>query len=221
MKRKFCSVLAFLASLPVGANPAPAQTPSAPLLLQRSSRRLSQPQGRWWYCTCGHWCGPCLKEFLDREAGARSQQPGVDFLPVSLDDPTNRNAALVGRVLAARPRLAVEPHLEGRPPEDFVADLDPSWEGEIPAFFSYDARATCALLRRQHQPRRLRAIDQRPLAARAIASRIPDRAEGLLLHDIHVQNDEQPSPEMVLPSSQVSPSSLSTTPLPQEDGRCS
>jgi thiol-disulfide isomerase/thioredoxin len=93
------------------------------------------------------WCGPCLKELpllakLAREASSR----GIDFLAVSLDDPTDRSAVLVGRVLLAKtgdPQWS--PILKADRAEDLVADLDPSWEGEIPAFFAYDREG---LLRR-------------------------------------------------------------------------
>jgi thiol-disulfide isomerase/thioredoxin len=86
------------------------------------------------------WCLPCLKELpllakLAREASSR----GIDFLPVSLDDPTQPSAALVARVLAAKtgnPQWS--PILNADHIEDLVADLVPSWEGEIPAFFAYD-----------------------------------------------------------------------------------
>ena len=86
------------------------------------------------------WCLPCLKELpllakLAREASSR----GIDFLPVSLDDPTERGAALVGRVLAAKtgnPQWS--PILNAEYVEDLVADLAPSWDGEIPVFFAYD-----------------------------------------------------------------------------------
>jgi len=86
------------------------------------------------------WCGPCLKELpmvakLAREAGSR----GLDFLPVSLDDPTEASAVFVARVLAAK---TGNPHwspiLKTDHIESLVGDLDPRWEGEIPAFFAFD-----------------------------------------------------------------------------------
>jgi len=149
MKRKFwLGLLAFLASLPVGANPAPAQTPSAPFITPAQLKAtLAGHKGRvvvlhlW-----ATWCGPCLKELpliakLAREASSQ----GVDFLPVSLDDPTNRNAALVGRVLAAKTGDSQwSPILKADRPEDFVADLDPSWKVRSQPSFPTTARATCA-----------------------------------------------------------------------------
>jgi thiol-disulfide isomerase/thioredoxin len=121
---------------------APAQAPSAQFITPAQLKAtLASHEGRvvvlhlW-----ATWCGPCLKELprlakLAREAGSR----GVNFLPVSLDDPTERSAALVGRVLFAKtgdPQWS--PILKADRAEDLIADLDPSWEGEIPAFFSYD-----------------------------------------------------------------------------------
>ena len=145
MMRKLSIALvlcAFLASARTDANPSPAQTPSAPFITPAQLKvTLASHKGRvlvlhlW-----ATWCGPCLKELpliakLAREASSQ----GVDFLPVSLDDPTARSAALVGRVLAAKTGDPLwSPILKADRAEDFVADLDPSWEGEIPAFFSYD-----------------------------------------------------------------------------------
>jgi thiol-disulfide isomerase/thioredoxin len=86
------------------------------------------------------WCGPCLEELpgvakLAREASSR----GVDFLPLSLDDPTERSAALVARVLAAK---TGNPHwspiLRADHIESLFDEIDPRWQGEIPAFFAFD-----------------------------------------------------------------------------------
>jgi thiol-disulfide isomerase/thioredoxin len=131
-----------LAGAGAGAGTAPAQTPSARFITPAQLKaNLASRKGRvvvlhlW-----ATWCLPCLKELpllakLAREASSR----GVDFVAVSLDDPTERDAALVGRVLLAKtgnPQWS--PILKADHVEDFVGDLVPSWEGEIPAFFAYD-----------------------------------------------------------------------------------
>src|SRR5688572_23660307 len=96
--------------------------------------RMKQHQGRpllvhvW-----ASWCAPCVKELplvgqLVRDARAR----GVEVLSVSLDNPSA--AAQVARVLdrkggAALTRLIVRmDQLDA-----VIAQLDPDWEGEIPA----------------------------------------------------------------------------------------
>jgi thiol-disulfide isomerase/thioredoxin len=134
------SLGAYLAS--ASAGPAPAQSTAAHFITPAQLKAtLAGHKGRvvvlnlW-----ATWCQPCLKELpllakLAREASSR----GIDFLPVSLDDPTDRSAALVGRVLAAKtgdPQWS--PILKADRAENLFADLDPSWEGEIPAFFAYD-----------------------------------------------------------------------------------
>ena len=138
--RPVLGLCVFLAVAPVGATPAVA--PSARLITPAQLKAtLVSHKGRvvvlhFW----ATWCLPCLKELpllakLAREASSR----GVDFLPVSLDDPTERSAALVGRVLAAKtgnPQWS--PILNAEYIEDLAADLAPSWEGEIPVFFAYD-----------------------------------------------------------------------------------
>ena len=143
MKRRIWSILRLCALL-VGAqvSAAPAQVPSAHIITTGQLKAtLASHKGRvvvlhlW-----ATWCLPCVEELpllakLAREASSR----GVDFLAVSLDDPTERSAARVGRVLLTKtgnPQWS--PILKADHPEDFVADLVPSWEGEIPAFFAYD-----------------------------------------------------------------------------------
>ena len=142
MKRKlWLGLCAFLAGAQAGAA-APAQVASAQFITPAQLKTtLASHKGRvvvlhlW-----ATWCAPCLKELpmlakLARETSSR----GVDFLAVSLDDPTDRSAARVGRVLAAKtgnPQWS--PILKADRAEDLFADLDPSWEGEIPAFFAFD-----------------------------------------------------------------------------------
>ena len=129
-----------LSIAPAGA--APAVAPAARLITPAQLRAtIANHKGHvvvlhlW-----ATWCLPCLKELpllaqLAREASSR----GIDFLPVSLDDPTERSAAFVGRVLAAKTGNPLwSPILNTDRVEDLVADLVPSWEGEIPAFFVYD-----------------------------------------------------------------------------------
>ena len=72
---------------------------------------------------------------LAREASKH----GIDILPVSLDDPTERNAELVGRILAVKtgnPNWS--PILKLDNIERFIKEVTPGWQGEIPAFFYFD-----------------------------------------------------------------------------------
>jgi thiol-disulfide isomerase/thioredoxin len=132
----------FLIGTQGGARPAGAPVPSASFITPAQLKAtLASHKGRvvvlhFW----ATWCLPCLEELpllakLAREASSR----GIDFLPVSLDDPTDRDAVLVSRVLAAKtgnPRWS--PILQTDHVETLVADLDPRWEGEIPVFFGFD-----------------------------------------------------------------------------------
>jgi len=142
MCKLWLALCVFAASARADVVPAPAKAPSAQFITPAQLKAtLASHKGRvvvlnlW-----ATWCAPCLKELplvakLAREASSR----GIDFLAVSLDDATDRSAARVGRVLAAKtgdPQWS--PILKADRAEDFVSDLDPSWEGEIPAFFAYD-----------------------------------------------------------------------------------
>lgn len=133
---------ALLLATTASAGPAAAQAPSARFITPAQLKAmLASHKGHvvvlhFW----ATWCSPCVKELpllarLAHEASSRD----IDFLPVSLDDATERSAALVGRVLAAKtgnPQWS--PILNTDYVEDLAADLVPSWEGEIPAFFAYD-----------------------------------------------------------------------------------
>lgn len=86
------------------------------------------------------WCQPCMHELpmlakLARESSAR----GVDFLPVSLDDASERSALWVGRVLASKTGdSGWSPILKWDEGESITESFDPRWQGEIPVFFVYD-----------------------------------------------------------------------------------
>lgn len=86
------------------------------------------------------WCDACMEELplvgrLAQEANPR----GIDVLSFSLDDPTDRAAAQVGKVLDERgSEVMSRAIVRVDDPDAFVAGIDPKWEGSIPAFFAYD-----------------------------------------------------------------------------------
>jgi len=95
------------------------------------------------------WCAPCLTElpFLDR-AAKDLRLRGVDFLPVSLDSPTQLSAKHVGALLAQRVRDAHwSPILKVDDIDAFMTSIDPGWEGAIPVFFAFDSETR---MRRTH-----------------------------------------------------------------------
>ncbi len=95
------------------------------------------------------WCPPCMAElpFLARLA-ADARRRGIDFLPVSLDDPSAQSARHVSEVLARRVQ---DPHWSAivriSDADAFMTSIDPHWDGGIPVFFAFDRRAR---LRRIH-----------------------------------------------------------------------
>jgi thiol-disulfide isomerase/thioredoxin len=86
------------------------------------------------------WCGPCVGELsLLARLAQDFRRKGVEFVPVSLDDPDKRSAERVGAVLSRRVGDAAwSPILTTPDAAAFVRGLAPAWEGEIPVFFAYD-----------------------------------------------------------------------------------
>jgi thiol-disulfide isomerase/thioredoxin len=120
----------------------PAEEQARVITVSELTRELRSHRGRpvilhFW----ATWCVPCLTElpFLDRAAKLLSSK-GVDFLPVSLDSPTQRSAQHVGALLTQRVR---DPHwspiLKVGDIDAFMTSIDPHWEGAIPVFFAFDS----------------------------------------------------------------------------------
>ena len=130
-----------LASLFIGVAAAGSEKPASIISLDDLRSTMKQRHGRvlvlhlW-----ATWCAPCVQELplvaaLARDARAR----GIDVYSVSLDDPTEGAAAKVARVLAERGGEAMtRTILRMADPDAFIAQIDPAWEGDIPAFFVYD-----------------------------------------------------------------------------------
>ena len=83
------------------------------------------------------WCGPCLEELpvidrFAREARAR----GATFISVSLDD-LKRGPHVLDVLRRRAPNLtAFVARFDD--PDRYIALFSTSWEGAIPALFSYD-----------------------------------------------------------------------------------
>jgi thiol-disulfide isomerase/thioredoxin len=95
------------------------------------------------------WCVPCLAELpLVARLAQDSRRKGVDFLAVSLDNPSRQSAQHVSALLAQRIR---DPQwsaiLKIADADAFMTSIDPNWEGAIPVFFAYDQNSR---LRRSH-----------------------------------------------------------------------
>ena len=131
-----------IATAKVGRDGQPAAEQARVITVAEFAKELRSHKGRpvilhFW----ATWCVPCLTElpFLDRAAKRLSGQ-GVDFLPVSLDSPTQLSAQHVGALLNQRVR---DPHwspiLKVGDIDAFMTSIDPHWEGAIPAFFAFDS----------------------------------------------------------------------------------
>jgi thiol-disulfide isomerase/thioredoxin len=118
-----------------------ASRPVAIISLAEFTAAMKQRQGQvvllhlW-----ATWCTPCVRELPVVAAWAKvARARGVDVYSVSLDDASDRGAAKVARMLDERgSETMTRTILRLDDPDGFVARVDPSWEGAIPAFFVYD-----------------------------------------------------------------------------------
>ncbi|MDX2019209.1 MAG: TlpA family protein disulfide reductase [Deltaproteobacteria bacterium] len=129
--------------------PAPTQAPdplrgAGPALFvtlpEIRARIRSSPRSLVLLHMWASWCPPCIQE-LPTMADLAESLPSRDMelLSVAMDEPTRRNAALVGRVIDGRARGALTRAIARFEDVDaFVAGLDPQWEGSIPALFAYN-----------------------------------------------------------------------------------
>jgi thiol-disulfide isomerase/thioredoxin len=150
MNRARRSLVALLAVL--AGSPATAAGAAKPRVISRADLdgAIKHRQGRplllhvW-----ASWCQPCVRELplvtaLVREARAR----GLDVSSVSLDEENERAVARMARVLKLPGGAAIDRTiLRMDDPDAVVAQIDPDWEGDIPAFFAYDKAGK---LRRAH-----------------------------------------------------------------------
>lgn len=104
------------------------------------ARIRSSPRGLVLVHMWASWCPPCIQE-LPIMADLAESLPSRDMelLSVAMDEPTRKNAALVGRVIDGRARGALTRAIARFENVDaFVAGLDPQWEGSIPALLAYN-----------------------------------------------------------------------------------
>jgi thiol-disulfide isomerase/thioredoxin len=90
------------------------------------------------------WCLPCLAELPTLGQFARDMKgKGVELVSISLDDPTDKAANTVGRLISERAYDALHNAIVRiDDPDSFVTSVDPEWEGSIPALFAYDRSGT-------------------------------------------------------------------------------
>ena len=104
------------------------------------------------------WCDPCRAEFPDLvRIDEDYRNRGLDFITVSLDDPSEINT-LVPQFLQ-RMRARMPAYLLNTPePDVAIAVVDPTWSGGLPATFLFDASGQIAFKHTgQIKPKELRA----------------------------------------------------------------
>ena len=86
------------------------------------------------------WCGPCREEFPDLvRIDADYRTRGLDFILISVDDVSEINSAVPQFLQEMRATMPT--YLLNTPePEAAISAVDPTWAGELPATFLFDAR---------------------------------------------------------------------------------
>jgi thiol-disulfide isomerase/thioredoxin len=85
------------------------------------------------------WCAPCREEFPDLvQIGKDYKTRNLDFVIVSLDDPTEIKTAVPRFLLRMRAQMPAY-LLNANEPDTAIAAVDPEWAGGMPATFLMDA----------------------------------------------------------------------------------
>jgi thiol-disulfide isomerase/thioredoxin len=147
LTRRWIAV-ALLAAVVPGTSAAADKATIISLDQLRSTMKMRHQRGLVLHVWAS-WCQPCLRELpLVAELARSARARGLDFYSVSLDDPTERGAARLTRVLDELGGADIDRAiLRLSDPDAAVAQIDPGWEGDIPAFFAYDRAGK---LRRSH-----------------------------------------------------------------------
>ena|SRR5256885_6409237 len=86
------------------------------------------------------WCEPCREEFPDLVKIAEAYKArGLDFALVSLDDAEDINTKVPEFLREMRVELPSY-LLNVNEPETAIQAVDPTWKGDLPATFLYDAQ---------------------------------------------------------------------------------
>ena len=114
------------------------------------------------------WCAPCREEFPDLvKIRARNSPQRLDFVTVSLDDPSDIGAAVPDFLRQMRATDIPAYLLNADSPEAAIALFDPDWRGELPATFLYDPQGRLAYKHRGRiKPAELQAAIDQALAAK-------------------------------------------------------
>lgn len=82
------------------------------------------------------WCGPCVKELPHfKELSEAYANKPVKFILMSLDAKANLNQTTL---FLEKKKVFIETHLfAAGDPNTWIDQLEPSWEGSIPATFLY------------------------------------------------------------------------------------
>ena len=106
-------------------------------LLERDPSQKARPLLVNFWAT---WCGPCRDEFPDLvKIDAEYRARGLDFIIISVDEVTEINRGVPQFLQEMRAQMPA--YLLNTPePEAAISAVDPTWEGNLPATFLYDAQ---------------------------------------------------------------------------------
>jgi len=117
------------------------------------------------------WCAPCRDEFPDLVRVRALYPPArLDFVTVSLDDPSDIDAAVPEFLRSMRATHIPAYLLNADDPAAAISLFDETWRGELPATFLYDPAGGLVYKHRGRvKPAELQAAIERALAAKPAA----------------------------------------------------
>lgn len=105
-------------------------------LLQRDAAQSHPLLVNFW----ATWCEPCREEFPDLvKIDAEYRSRGLEFITVSLDDTTDIKTAVPKFLKEMRAEMPSY-LLNATEPETAINEVDPAWNGGLPATFLFDSQ---------------------------------------------------------------------------------
>lgn len=166
------------------------------------------------------WCTPCREEFPDLvKLRERFPADALDFVTVSLDDPSEINAGVPAFLAEMRAGRIPAFLLNAQDEDAAVAAVDPAWRKELPATFLYDRAGALTFKHKGRiKPAEVTAAVEKALAA--AAQQTPPAKTDTVTTGTRVVavNTDAPKPAELLAYDASAPLDVKTVGTQRQDG---